>query len=453
MKLKTKRSLTAILGATLSVALQGAAAAHFVWLEPAPEPGAVQACFGEWPELRENNPLLEKVKAVRVFAVENGRRRELKQSTRENSFVYADMGTAPVAAGGLTYGLLERPGQPAYLLRYEAVLLRGEGKPQGLDKIAALSRVETGLTLTAHVSPVRPGAAAVTVRLAGKPVVAEVTPVVPGQEEGAGKLKTDAEGRLEIPIRSGWNHVRIMAQDDRPVTHAGKEGKFTRTYLSLMFEAAPDGTAAAPKADPEAVKLLDEAHNARASWPSEFPGFTADAVYSRNGRTVRGKITVSPDYKITYDLDDPELVKALSPSFGSLVMHRQGGGGAGDYQATWRDSETHPLGRAINLNDRLGSFYRVKDRQILQVNRRMGPNARFTTNVLENESTKIGFLPRAWTVSYFGEGDALTRVTTTRVTWKWVGEIFVPATMEVIDSRSGVVDVSRLELTNHRTGQ
>jgi len=61
---------------------------------------------------------------------------------------------------------------------------------------------------------------------------------------------------------------------------------------------------------------------------------------------------------------------------------------------------------------------------------------RFTTNVLENERTPADtFLPRAWTVSYYDrQSGALTRSSTTFATWGWVGQVFVPATLEVVSA-------------------
>ncbi len=218
-----------------------------------------------------------------------------------------------------------------------------------------------------------------------------------------------------------------------------------------LLGALPPAAAEKPAPDPEAVRVLDEAHAARANWPKDFPGFSADAVYQWNGRTAKGRITVSPDFRVAYELGDREAENRLRPSFNSLVMHRTGG--SPHYPATWRDAETHPLGRAINLNDDYGSVYRVRDRQILQVNRSMGAQ-RFVNNVLENEKTKLGFLPRAWSVAYYETAtNALLRVSTTRVTWTWHGDLFLPATMQVVVAHPEGTDVGELALSNHRMGK
>jgi len=452
--IQSKRFLPALLAAGL-LFLPSAVRAHFVWLEPGPAPdGEARLYFGEYPALREGAPLLEKVQRTRVYALDGKTRRELKQARGGDHYRYEGGANAPMVIAHLDYGILEREGTPPFFLRYEAQLLRGDGKPLPLAQVARLSALRTELPLAVAFKPLEGGRLGLEVTLEGKAAQAEVAHAGPGETE-LRKEKTDPRGRLELPLSGGgWHHFRISAEDGKPVTFEGKEGKFTRTYLSLTFNLQEGPKATAPAAartaapDPDAVKALSDAHEARANWGAAFPGFTADAVYSLNGRETRGKITVDPAFKITYDLGDRELENAIRPSFTSLVMHRQGGNPR--YQATWRDAATHPLGRAINLNDEYGSWYRVRDRQILQVNRTMG-SQRFINNVLENETTKLGFLPRAWTVSYYdNDTNALLRVSTTRVTWAWLGDVFVPATVETVNAHGEGTDVSRLVLSNPR---
>jgi len=444
-----------LLAGAAITAFPSAASAHFVWVEPAPSsPGAAQVCFGEYPTVREAAPLLDKVQGVKLYALDGKGRRELKQVRAENHFRYEGVESAPVVAGSLDYGILQREQSPPYLLRYETVLLRGEGKPLSASEIARLSQLRTDLPLSVTFKPAGADRLQLTTALNGKPVAADVAIGNPGETE-LKKARTSENGTLELPVStSGWYHLRLSAEDGKPVTFGGKEGKFTRTYLSVMFQAEkPAGSAVAAtavKTDADAIKLLKDAHEARSHWGKEFPGFTADAVYMWQGKEVKGTVTVDSQLSIKYDLGSKEAETSLRPSFGSLIMHRGGGGDTPEYPASWKDGEVHPFGRAINLNDKYGSWYRVKDRQILQVNRNMG-SQRFTTNVLENESGRHGFLPRAWTVSYYDNStNALLRSSTTHVTWKWIEDIFVPATVQTVNAHNEATEVTGLVLSNHR---
>jgi hypothetical protein len=435
-------------------AFPSAASAHFVWVEPTPSsPNSAQICFGEYPTEREAAPLLDKVQGVKVYALDGKTRRELKQIRGENHFRYDGLESAPVVAGTLDYGVLQRGDTPAYLLRYETVLLRGAGKPLPTSELARLSQIKTELPYTFTFKQTDSGLQLAT-WLNGKPVASDVSVGKPGEKELT-KSRTSESGTLDLPVSaSGWYHLRLSAQDGQPVTHEGKEGKFTRTYLSVTFQAEKPATAVAAadvKTDADAIKLLKDAHEARAHWNANFPGFTADAEYTWQGKQVKGTITVDAQYNIKYDLGNKDAETSLRSSFGSLIMHRGGGGETPQYAASWKDNDASPLGRAINLNDKYGSVYRVKDRQIMQVNRTMGPTSRFTTNVLENESGRMGFLPRAWTVSYYDTTkNELTRSSTTHVTWKWLGDVFVPATLNTVVAHNEGTDVTGLVLTNQK---
>lgn len=480
----TLRLAPCLLVAGMLLAPRGASA-HFVWAETDPAgKNAARVFFGEYPTLREAKDLLDKVAGTKVYAVSPSGRRELKTERGENFFRASGVDGAPVVVADLNYGVLAREGSPAFMLRYQAQLLLGDGKPLSAEKLATLSALKSDLPVVVSLKAAGPDAVELTAWQHGKPTAAEVWRLGPKEaaaleakgnkedDEGASGLteKTSPDGKLRIPLKdAGWYHLRVKVEDPRATTVDSPEGKkevgSTRTYLSLMFHSAgAGGSAAAPKsggvrlvnaaageqkADADAVQLLHDAHAARASWGKDFPGFTANAVFQYNGKEAKGTITVDREYKITYGLNDAEAEKALRASFGSLIMHRRGGNP--EYSANWRDTEVHPMGRAINLNDESESVYRIRDRQIMQVNRIMGTQ-RFTTNVLENEKTSANtFLPRSWTVSYFNkETGALVRTSTTLVTWAWMGNVFAPATLEVVSAGTGQNEVMGLTLTNHR---
>jgi hypothetical protein len=71
--------------------------------------------------------------------------------------------------------------------------------------------------------------------------------------------------------------------------------------------------------------------------------------------------------------------------------------------------------------------------------------------VSENEETRLGFLPRAWTIAYYdNETNALLRVSTTQVRWTWSGDVFMPKSMDVFNFHKDGSDVGKLVLSNHK---
>src|SRR5262249_30418452 len=127
-----------------------------------------------------------------------------------------------------------------------------------------------------------------------------------------------------------------------------------------------------------------------------------------DGREFAGKVTVKADGQVDVQADNPAAKKWLQDQIESLVMHRQPPPGreasdAGSPRFRFVDeSEEHPLGRLIAVRgDQMASSYRVKDHQIMVVNRRMGQR-NMTITVLENDTNPEGhFLPHSYVVQYW----------------------------------------------------
>src|SRR5262249_2531517 len=140
-------------------------------------------------------------------------------------------------------------------------------------------------------------------------------------------------------------------------------------------------------------------------------------------------------------IDDDVVQPWIEETLGSLAMHRGAGssGSAAPSKMTYRfadEDETHPLGRLIVVEGgRFASSYRVKDRQIVVVNREMGKQ-NMTIVVHENDRNKEGqFLPRAYAVQYWDAATGnLRRVDTIRERWQRHGDWDLPT--EHVETRS-----------------
>ena len=349
-----------------------------------------------------------------------------------------DAPAAPVYAASLDYGVVRRQGQEPFQLRYEALHLVGDGQPLSRAQVADLLRLDNGLPLRLTATPDGPGQLWLQAAAAGRSVKAEVTLRPPGEPRERALTAAD-DGRTGVPVRPGANWLRVLHQERGPV--AGAEGvSLTRTWLVLTFDAAPE-------ADPACVQTLSEAHLARAAWPQSFRGFAAELAVSAGTQEGHGTVTVAADGAVSIKLDNRPARRALQPVLESLMQHRRGGNPS--YQATWLDAQSNPAGRAIALHDGFDSVYRIRDRQILQVVR-LTDNGWFVTDVLENETSRFGFLPRVWTVTYYDRQQQLQRTATTWVTWTWLGDIFVPAELRrTLTDRDGA-SVLRAVFSKHR---
>src|SRR5262249_1055003 len=236
----------------------------------------------------------------------------------------------------------------------------------------------------------------------GKPLPeAEVVVLVPGKEK-ATELKTDKERGFAVTGGQGGLYgIRARYVEDKAGEQEGKKYKEVRHYATLVMELPAASTSPTPgaaiedvKADQAATVLLADARAARATWEN-FPGFSADLEANVEGKVTRGHVDVSPKGKLELKLDDPTEETWVKRELGSVVGHRLADGAAPATPCAFLDDvKVHPLGRAIRvLNDEFHSSYRVRDRQIIVVNREV-PDAHFTITVLENQvNEEKKFLP------------------------------------------------------------
>ncbi len=215
--------------------------------------------------------------------------------------------------------------------------------------------------------------------------------------------------------------------------------------------------AGADDASADATKLLAEARAARAQW-DKFPGFRARITIDIDGKITKGTAEVSPKGKVTIEVRGDEKSDAVEWARGQLsqiVGHRLDNSASLETPCAFvDDNRDHPLGRAIRvLNDEFHSSYRVRDRQIIVVNRQM-KDSRFTITVMENKLNKEKkYLPACYIVNTWdGKSDALTSSAAYHQTWKRIGDFDLPSTLTVVTTQAsagGGQAARSLKLTTH----
>jgi hypothetical protein len=205
------------------------------------------------------------------------------------------------------------------------------------------------------------------------------------------------------------------------------------------------GEAPRSGADPAATKLLSEARAARALY-HDFSGFDADIEVNLDGKTTHGQVTVSDKGKVALKLDNTDAAKWAKNTLEQIIGHRLSSGPEEETPCAFVDGdEHHPLGRAIRvLNDEFHSSYRIRDRQVIVVNRQV-PGARFTITVMENLlNAEKKFLPVFYVVNTWdAKTNALTSSETHHQSWQRIGAFDLPkqtltvkATADKLVSRS-----------------
>lgn len=417
-----KRLLSA---AATFLVLAAVAQAHFLWIVPT---GPTQAKVIFSDKLEADDPaLLDKVTQTKLFGHDkSGKHHDLKFQKTADGLVFEHPKDVGIVCGSCDYGVFKRGSDPAMRLKYYFLLARGEGEAPCWD------------CMPLQVCQEKPGV--FTVQHDAKPLAdAEVLLQGPKGFEKQNK-KTDGEGKVVFDLATapaGVYGLRVGHTLKEAGEVGGKKFEQTKLYTTLVFEKekaaeAAQGVADEPKADAEATRLLADARAARLLW-TRFPGFTANVEVNLNGKVHKGTAAVTEKGKVTLADLPEDAAKWAKQILGSAVSHRIGGGSEETPCAFADDDKDHPLGRLINvLNDEMHSSYRIKDRQIMVVNRDMG-GTKFSIVMQENRILDNGqYLPASYTVcTWEPKTGALARCESHTQTWQRVGAFELPKMLRV----------------------
>jgi len=227
--------------------------------------------------------------------------------------------------------------------------------------------------------------------------------------------------------------------------------------ISAMAQTTTSNSnAETKKADPAAWNLLKSARETSQNFPSNFAGVTVDIVLNDNGKITKGSLTykVGESGELKIESLDEETKGWLNDQAVSIIAHRRGGDfaqGDGRHPITFAEDDNSPAGRRIALNDSMKSYYRVRNHQVVEVDRRMGAD-HFIITVLETTKTPEGkWLPRHFTVTYFdAKTGAIKRTETFTDEYKLVDGVWFPASRRMVRAENGKVITRVTEFHNPR---
>jgi hypothetical protein len=443
------------------------ARAHFLWLLPdsGDKPG-VRMVFSDKLE-PDDASFLDYLKKAEVFAcTADGKSTTVKFTQVKDALVPELPGGCAVAA---RVKFVSERAKPPYLVAYHAKTWTGDGKSAFEMMKAAGGKLDFDISLDGFAT----GKLVATWK--GKPIAnAEVVLIVPGVDKNP-TATTDDKGAFDLVkfTKPGLYGIRVKHVVKQAGELDGKKYEEERHYATLVFDTryleikpgkvdpkesparpAPESPVSDLKESPEATKLLADARAARASWDG-FTGFTADLEVNVDGKVTKGKVDVDAKGKVTLSgVSDTAIESQTRRQLSSIVGHRMSDGGEANTPCAFADDNAdHPLGRAIQvLNDEFHSSYRIRDRQVIVVNRST-KDLRFTITVMENRfNEEKKYLPASYVVNYWDlDGKALRKSETFHQEWKRVGKLDLPlSSMVVIATPDGKLEARSLKLSNHK---
>lgn len=451
------------------------AQAHFIWLLPPKDQSGnqVQMVFSDTLAPDANVPIA-KIEKTKLFGrTSKGETVPVKMKEGKDFYeIIAETKGDPLfmVAGTCQYGVISKGKGDPFLLVYHPKTLLLQNFARETKKWLS----ETNSQLPLEIVPVEADKPTCRVYWNGKPAAGvEVTLIVPGVEKKI-ELKTGDDGNVVVMgdrDQKSPGYVGVLAKMVEPKMGKldDKEYKEIRHYATLTIHTAVakrefpkrklgakdeesisfhgDGA----KADPAATKIFAEARAARAAW-NNFPGFTADLVVNQNGKAFKGKVEATDKGKVSITLDDKEMQTLAKNEIGSLVSHRMPGS-TKDNPCSFADDVTdHPMGRAITIvGDGMGSSFRIKDRQMVEVNRGM-KDSRFTITVLENQwNADKKYLPISYVVNTWdAKSNAIKSSMSFHHTWTRMGDYDLPATLLTVTATPKGLESNLFTFSNIR---
>ncbi|HEY4312230.1 MAG TPA: DUF3386 family protein [Pirellulales bacterium] len=440
------RSILLVLAALNLTATVAQAHFLFVRILPAAEAGrAAEVYFSEKADAGDPR-YIDKVASTKLWLQSaTGDPQELAVSKATDRLrAHLPLSGSVEVFGLLNYGVLARPQQTPFLLRHYPKAV--SGKPDELNHITM-----QGQSRFEFVPHFDGDQVLLTVLHDGKPQPRVTVNTIDVNLVGD-ELTTDDQGHVAFkPPAPGVYSVYTQHVDKIPGDHNGKQYDEVREFATLTFAWPLSRT----DADPEAVKLFEEAVAARAQW-KDFPGFTATVDGNIDGRPVAGDVTVTADGSVTIEAADEPTAAWVREQLESIIRHRVASEASPDASRPvlrFADENVdHPLGRLLEFDGgQFASSYRVRDRQIMVVNRHFGEQD-MTITVLDNERTADDhFLPRSYTVQYWDAKDGhLDRTESVQDRWRRVGEFDLPQSHAVTTATSHGLTVRTFSLSAHK---
>jgi hypothetical protein len=355
-----------------------------------------------------------------------------------------------MVVGSCEYGVLARPKQTPFLLRHFPKAVAGN--LDDLSRLKPFGKLPLEITAVYESDGLR-----LSALKDGQPLKdAEFVVVNERLEEM--KIRDEANGVALWRPKAGSYAIYTRLTRKQSGEAGGKKYEEIREFATLAL----DWPLARKDADSAAVTLFEEAIAARAEW-RQFPGFEAKIAGNLAGRAFDGTMQIDADGSVNYSDNVPARQESVSPwvedQLGSIVLHRLARPQSKDRPKPvlrFADAQAdHPLGRLLIFDGgKFASSYRVKDKQILVVNRQMGKES-MTITILENDRTKEGtFLPRSYLVQYWDAATGrLLRTESVQDRWTRVGAFDLPTRRTVTQASDQGLSVRAFTLTEHRLSQ
>jgi hypothetical protein len=440
-----KRFAVFLIACTVAALNAGPVQAHFLFARilPHAEAGrAVEVFFSDRPDAGDP-AFIDKIAHTKLWAQTEPNQFQPLTLVKASDRLRGSLPSAGTLAvvGACEYGVLARPKQPAFLLRHFPKAIAGE--PKTLQTFAPKRDIPFEMMFAFDGEQMQFW----TRHERGVLVPEEF--VILGTSPKSTKLKPGKDGKVAWKPEAGRFVVYAGLFRKEAGTAGEQKYEQIREFCTLEFSWPLVRT----EAEPAALKLFQDAIAHRAAW-ANFPGFSAEVTAHVDGRSAKGEVTISPNGDVSVSTFEEIVGPWVKDQLDFLVLHRLAAPSSGKKTTPivyFGDDGHHPLGRLVVFQGgKFASSYRVKDSQLMVVNRNMG-KTNMTITILENDKNADGkVLPRSYTVQYWDAATGQLKGTEAiHERWTRADGLDVPVSHSVIASSSAGLSVRTFTLSKH----
>jgi Protein of unknown function (DUF3386). len=224
--------------------------------------------------------------------------------------------------------------------------------------------------------------------------------------------------------------------------------------IVLALSQQPGKANDSKKADPEAYSVLKKADEMRQTLPATFAGVSGDVKINDNGVVSTGRFSYVPKKgtELTVASIGKEAETWAKEGIGSSFSHRLHGDfdrDTGSQPLTLASDDGSPIGRKVLFHDNFQSTDRVRDNQIVEVDRTMG-KTHFIITVMDTVKTDEGkYLPSQFVVTYFDStSGAIERTECFTDGFAKIEGAWLPTSRRVVTLSGGKSSARTFELSN-----
>ncbi len=187
-----------------------------------------------------------------------------------------------------------------------------------------------------------------------------------------------------------------------------------------------------------ASDLLQQARKNREVFTKDFHGFRSKLTVRLDGEAHHGTCLFRVPGTLEIALNGGKAPSVVEAAVRNMLMHRVPSSTTVTTKARYGEPDAHSLGRKVLLDDKYQSTYRIKDRQILQVDRTL-PEFRRVLTVLETRTAASGrYLPRhVFAVVVDNDSGAIREAWTYITRFQEIGSNYLPHSRHVIRTGKG----------------